>query len=163
MADLDPNEYTVEELRDELDGIDDPDALEELREAESDGENRTGAKDAIDERLEAVSDDQQGEGESGDGDGTSAGIVDIRNHVRDDAGDLIGRPLDGIVEIERNEGDWRALVEIVERRSVPDTQDILGRYALELDGDGVITGYHRLDRYRRGDTRSDETGAPESY
>lgn len=175
MADLDPSEHTIDELRDELDGIDDPDTLEEIREAEAEGEDRTGAEAEIDERLEAVSDDQQEEmtettekldsaldtvddgTESDDSsDGTGIGIVDVRNQVRNSAGDLIDRPLDGIVEIEQNEGNWRAIVEIVERNSVPDTQDILGRYALELDGDGEITGYRRLDRYRRGNTRREE-------
>ena len=173
--DLDPSEHTIDELRDELEGIDDPEALEELRESEADGEDREGAKEAIDERLESVSDDgDEGDGsessESGDGessanerredapesDGTGVGIIEVRNHVRNAAGDLIGRPLDGIVEIERDDEGWRALTEIVERSSVPDTQDIIGRYALDLDGDGRITGYRRLDRYRRGDTRRDE-------
>jgi hypothetical protein len=165
MADLDPSEYTIDGLSDKIDGIDDPDTLQEIRETETEDEDRTGAKAELDERLEAVSDDQHEEEES-DGDdrtdGLSAGIVEVRNQVREGAGDLIGRPLDGIVEITRNEGEWRALVEIVERRSVPDTQDILGRYALELDGDGEITGYRRLDRYRRGDTRREEAGTSES-
>ncbi|RJS97101.1 gas vesicle protein [Halococcus sp. IIIV-5B] len=166
MADLDPSEHTIDELRDELESIDDPDTLEAIRESESENENRTGALDAIDERLDAVEDDDDDDDASGssDADGTdvsgnvSAGIVEVRNHVRDAAADLIGRPLDSIVEIERDgDGDdWRALVEIVERRSVPDTQDILGRYAIQLDGGGTITGYRRLDRYRRGDTRRDE-------
>lgn len=169
MADLDPSEYTVDELGDELDGIDDAETLREIRETETEGEDRAGAKDAIDDRLEALTDDQQeadGDGEDeerDDSDGTSAGIVDIRNQVRDSASDLIGRPLDGIVEIERNDDEWRALVEIIERRSVPDTQDILGRYALELDGDGEITGYRRLDRYRRGDTGREMGAAESSY
>jgi hypothetical protein len=165
MADLDPSEHSVDELSDELDEIDDPETLQEIREAEANGEDRTGAKAEIDERLKAVSDNQQEEEPDGDSeessagtnsDEASAGIVDVRDQVRDTASDLIGRPLDGIVEIERNGGEWRALVEIVERRSVPDTQDILGRYALELDGDGETTGYRRLDRYRRGDTRREE-------
>jgi hypothetical protein len=152
--DLDPSQHTIDELRDELDGIDDPEALEELRESEADGENREGAKEAIDERLDAVTGDQR---TAADGDGgASAGIVEVRNRVRDSASDLIGRPLDGIVEIERNEDEWRALVEIIERSSVPDTQDIIGRYALDLDGNGEITGYRRLERYRRGDTRRDD-------
>lgn len=151
MTDLDPSEHTIDELSDELDDIDDPEVLREIREAETDQGDRTGAKAEIDERLEILTDDQQ----DGDG-GTSVGIIDVRDHVREAAGDLIGRPLDGIVEIERTDGDWRALVEIVERRSVPDTQDILGRYALDLDGGGEITGYRRLDRYRRGDTDREE-------
>ncbi len=160
MADLDPSEHTIDELRDELDAIDDPEALEELRETESDGENREGAKEAIDERLDAVSDGKDdGSAEGGQksaSDGTSAGIVEVRNRVRDSASDLIGRALDGIVEIERDDGQWHALVEIVERSSVPDTQDIIGRYALDLDDGGRITGYRRLERYRRGDTRRDD-------
>ena len=151
MVDLDPSERTIDELRDELDGIDDPEALEELRETEADGEDRSGAKEVIDERLATVT----GDGDEADGDGT-VGIVEVRDRVRENASDLIGRPLDGIVEIEREDGEWRALVEIIERNSVPDTQDILGRYALDLDGNGEITGYRRLERYRRGDTRRDE-------
>ncbi|EMA49744.1 gas vesicle synthesis family protein [Halococcus morrhuae DSM 1307] len=164
MADLDPNEHTIDELRDELDDIDDRETLEALREAETDGEDRTGAKEAIDERLDTVTDDGNGDDEESDGDesagssqdGDTVGIVEIRDHVRQNASDLIGRPLDGIVEIERNDDGWRALTEIIERRSVPDTQDILGRYALELDDAGHITGYRRLERYRRGDTKLDE-------
>jgi hypothetical protein len=185
MADLDPNEYTVEELSDELDEIDDPETLQEIREAEADGQDRTGAKAELDERIEAVTED----GEESESDATAQrlesaveemddedeneanasenrsddgmSLIDVRNQVRDNAGDLIGRALDGIVEIEKNEGEWRALVEIIERNSVPDTQDILGRYALQLDGNGEITGYRRLDRYRRGDTRREEAGASE--
>ncbi|MCW8172936.1 hypothetical protein D8S78_15275 [Natrialba swarupiae] len=45
---------------------------------------------------------------------------------------------------------WLAIVEVVERRSVPDTQDIIGRYEVELDDDVTVHGYRRLDRYRRG-------------
>ncbi|WP_256684666.1 gas vesicle protein [Halococcus qingdaonensis] len=180
MADLDPGEHTIDELRDELDDIDDRETLEELREAETDGEDRTGAKEAIDERLDAVDDEGDSDGdesESGEDeesdeeddenegsdesagggqDGDTVGIVDIRDHVQQNASDLIGRPLDGIVEIERTDDGWRALTEIIERRSVPDTQDILGRYALDLDDSGRIIGYRRLERYRRGDTKRDE-------
>ncbi|EMA36533.1 gas vesicle protein GvpO [Halococcus hamelinensis] len=166
MADLDPSEYTIDELRDELESIDDPDTLEEVRESESENENRTGALDAIDERLDAVEDDENeadagsdgsGQATADGGESVSPGILEVRNHVRDAAADLIGRPLDSVIEIEQNDdGDWHALVEIVERNSVPDTQDIIGRYALQVDDGGTITGYRRLDRYRRGDTRRDE-------
>jgi len=65
---------------------------------------------------------------------------------------VIGRGLDGIIEVSRDEDNWRAVVEIIERRSVPDTQDILGQYEIELDESGEVIGYRRLEKYRRSDT-----------
>ena len=83
-------------------------------------------------------------------------VMTIRQTVHATAGDLIGRPFDGVTEITAAEEGWRAVVEVVERRAVPDTQDVIGRYEIELDEDGTIEGYRRIDRYRRGDTTSFE-------
>ena len=165
MADLDPSEHTIDELEAQLDEIDDPDALEEIRDAETSGEDRTGAIEAIDDRLDSVSNGESGENgdtddESGsdatDTGGSGVGIVDVRNQVRNVAADLIGRPLDGITEVRADDDGWYTTVEVIERNSIPDTQDILGRYELDLDADANVTGYRRLRRYRRGDT-DDET------
>ncbi|EMA46531.1 gas vesicle protein GvpO [Halococcus saccharolyticus] len=167
MADLDPSDHTIDELEAQLDEIDDPETLQEIRDAETDGEDRTGALDAIDERLNSVTDDgADSSDESGNDtdagssdDGTSGnglGIIDIRNQVRDVAADLIGRPLDGITEVRADDDGWYSTVEVIERNSIPDTQDILGRYEIDLDADGNVRGYRRLRRYRRGDT-NDET------
>ncbi|PSQ65310.1 MAG: gas vesicle synthesis family protein [Halobacteriales archaeon SW_9_67_24] len=169
MADLDPSEHTIDELEAQLDEIDDPDALEEIRDAETSGEDRTGAIEAIDDRLDSVSNGENGDtddesGETDDENGSDAtetggsgvGIVDVRNQVRNVAADLIGRPLDGITEVRADDDGWYTTVEVIERNSIPDTQDILGRYELDLDADANVTGYRRLRRYRRGDT-DDET------
>ena len=165
MADLDPSEHTIDELEAQLDEIDDPDALEEIRDAETSGEDRTGAIEAIDDRLDSVSNGENGEnGDTDDEGGSDAtdtggggvGIVDVRNQVRNVAADLIGRPLDGITEVRADDDGWYTTVEVIERNSIPDTQDILGRYELDLDADANVTGYRRLRRYRRGDT-DDET------
>lgn len=169
MADLNPSEHTIDELEAQLDEIDDPDALEEIRDAETSGEDRTGAIEAIDDRLDSVSNGENGDtddesGETDDENGSDAtetggsgvGIVDVRNQVRNVAADLIGRPLDGITEVRADDDGWYTTVEVIERNSIPDTQDILGRYELDLDADANVTGYRRLRRYRRGDT-NDET------
>lgn len=79
-------------------------------------------------------------------------VLTVRRTVESTTGDLIGRPLSGVIEIEPAEGGWRGVVEVIERSSIPDTQDILGRYEIDLDEDGVVEGYRRLDRYRRDDT-----------
>ncbi len=91
-----------------------------------------------------------------DGEGDTASIIQIRNQVIELSTDVIGRGLDGIIEVTRNDDHWRAVVEIIERRSVPDTQDILGQYEIELDERGEVIGYRRLEKYRRSDTGPNE-------
>jgi hypothetical protein len=109
-----------------------------------------------------ASDEPTGEREAAEEPETSSGsegdasLIDVRDTVLDNAADLIGRRLDGISGIERTEEGWSAIVNVIERRSVPDTQDVLGRYEMTLDSSGEIVGYHRLNRYRRGDTTQEE-------
>lgn len=147
--DVDPSEHTVEELPDVIESIDAPETLRELYKIESDTQDRKGAKETIENRLEEIE-------SATDGEETSVSIVEMQTHIRDHAPDLINCPLDGIVEVEQNEDGGRAVAEFVERRSVPDTQDIIGQYEILLDGGGQIHSYRRLNRYRRGDTREFE-------
>lgn len=51
---LDPTELTIDELGDALDDVDDVDAIEAARELEADDENRSGATDAFDTRLDEL-------------------------------------------------------------------------------------------------------------
>lgn len=83
-------------------------------------------------------------------------ILSIRQTVKSTASDLVGHPFDGVSEITAAEDGWQAVVEVVERKAVPDTQDVIGRYRIDLDEDGTVVGYRRIDRYRRGDTASFE-------
>lgn len=85
-----------------------------------------------------------------------AGVLAVRQQVQSTAGELIGREFDAVSEIAPTDDGWRAVVEVVERRAVPDTQDIIGRYEIELDDSATVHGYRRLDRYRRGDTAAFE-------
>lgn len=116
--------------------------------------------DWIDRATDAVeADSDDGSDDDDDDDGSSQDTHDetadplaIRRSVDTTAEDLIGRPLDGVVEVARTDEGWRASVEIIERRAVPDSQDILGLYEVTLDGSGDIRGYRRVRRYRRSDT-----------
>lgn len=82
-------------------------------------------------------------------------IGSVRTKVQGVAEELIGRPLVSVVTVESDDEGWRVAVEVIERSSVPDTQDILGRYEISLDGDQEITGYRRTHRYRRDDMDQD--------
>ena len=83
-------------------------------------------------------------------------IGQVRNEVARIAEDVVGHPLDGILAVDRENDHWRAAVEVIERKSVPDTQDILGRYEITLgEDDHTVTGYQRTHRYRRDDMEQD--------
>lgn len=97
--------------------------------------------------------DEPGQAEAIDEDG---GIIETRKTVRAIGQDLIGHEVDGIVGIARTDNGWQVTVEAVERSAVPDTQDILGQYEIDLDSDHAVTGYRRIDRYRRGDTQRED-------
>lgn len=185
MAAIDPTERTVDELRKDVQDVDDPDELRDILDAEENGDDRKSAKEAIERRIEECEESDESETDDGsDGDGTENGdgedgsedrdaedetdgdreenggdeatLIDVRNKVRDSAADLIGRRLDGISGIQRTDDGWAAIVNMIERRSVPDTQDILGRYEITFSSSGEIEGYRRLSRYRRGDTTEED-------
>ncbi|AGB38582.1 gas vesicle protein GvpO, halophile-type [Natronococcus occultus] len=105
---------------------------------------------------EEATDPEDVDADDVDADDQIAGVLAIRKRVRETAGKLIGHEFDGVSEISPMDEGWRAVVEVVERSAVPDTQDIIGRYEIELDEDGVVQGYRRLGRYRRGDTKAFE-------
>lgn len=177
MTDINPGDKTVTELRDELEGIDDPGKLQEILELEQENKDRKGAKRAIERRLGTVSKDggsadprgdtendtdASSDGDTAPADGDERGgatpedgqsdLIAVQKTVRSNTADLVGHELDSVTEISERDGAWRAVVDVVERPSIPDTQDILARYEIDLDESGSITGFRRLDRYRRGET-----------
>ncbi|KTG10950.1 gas vesicle synthesis family protein [Haloprofundus marisrubri] len=170
MPELDPTEHTVDELEDELQEIDDQATLRDAYEAEQSGEDRSSAKEAIRRRLDEVAEGEpqpeadgsgdEDEDESDENDSSNqsetADIMSVKESVRNVATELIGHELDGVTELRRVDDGWEGVVEVIERPSVPDTQDILGAYEIQLDEGGTVTGYRRVDRYRRADTDREE-------
>ena len=48
-----------------------------------------------------------------------------------------------IIGIEEADGEWHVTVEVLERKAVPDTQDLLGRYEIRLNMQGSCWGGNR--------------------
>jgi hypothetical protein len=84
-------------------------------------------------------------------------LWDARDTAQQVAEELIDDPFDGIVEISQDEDDWRVVLEVIERRAIPDTQDILGRYDVTVSSSGELRGYRLTGRYRRGDVSDEQT------
>jgi len=78
-------------------------------------------------------------------------INEILGKVNQAAETMLSKKLDSVVSISKDEEIWTAEVEVLERRSVPDTQDIMGRYEMKFDLDGELLGYKRIMLRRRSD------------
>jgi hypothetical protein len=110
------------------------------------------------DRTEQGSSTDRNEPESSDSEGAGdepVGLVEARRLALDQASAVLDHPVDDVIEMAAaDDGDgWRVSVEVLERSAVPDTQDILGRYELEVDASGRLTGYSLVDRYRRGELK----------
>lgn len=66
---FDPGDYSVSELTDALEDVDDPEALTAILEAERGGTDRKTAREAIEERLQAVGSEPHGGAQSGPSEG----------------------------------------------------------------------------------------------
>lgn len=77
-------------------------------------------------------------------------------HVREDLPALLGRPVESVLGVERNDDDlWQVTVQVVELARIPNSTDVLGCYEVTLDKDGELAGYQRRRRYARGQADDD--------
>ena len=76
--------------------------------------------------------------------------AEIAASAREELADMIGLDVEGVTALEHDEdGTWRVTVEVLELSRIPETDDMLGSYEVELDEDGEVLGYRRVRRYAR--------------
>jgi Gas vesicle synthesis protein GvpO len=76
--------------------------------------------------------------------------------VRQELPALLGRPIEAVLGLERDEDSgWRVTVQVVELSRIPPTTDVLGSYAVTLDRRGELVGYRRNRRYHRNQADED--------
>ena len=64
-----------------------------------------------------------------------------------------------IVDVKESNEGWKVTIEVLERKSIPDTQDILGRYQIRLTKDGELIGWTQKMIRKRGDLITPEQAA----
>lgn len=64
---------------------------------------------------------------------------------------LLGLEVSSVIAASETEEGWQLTIELIERKAVPDTQDLLGTYVVTLDHNGEMTAYERTDIRRRMD------------
>lgn len=76
--------------------------------------------------------------------------------VRRELPELLGRPIESVLGVQRDEDDgWNVLVAVVELTRIPSSTDVLGAYAVTLDQCGELVGYSRKRRYHRNQADED--------
>ena len=65
--------------------------------------------------------------------------------------ELLDKHAESVISVTKEENEWKVLVEVLERRAVPDSQDLLGRYELRMDENKELLGYERVVLRRRID------------
>jgi len=85
--------------------------------------------------------------------------LEIAREARKQLAELIGRQPEGILGVERANGDddggWRVTLEVLELERVPNSTDLLGCYVAHMDDQGELVEYQRLRRYQRGQPDED--------
>jgi len=56
-----------------------------------------------------------------------------------------------IISIDENNETWKIVIEVIEKKVIPDTMDILGRYEINLDKKGELLGWKQQMIRRRSD------------
>lgn len=65
-------------------------------------------------------------------------------------GELIGQSPERIIGVDKSNDGWQVNVEVTESRRIPNTTDILAVYEVDVDSDGDVIAYRRVNRYVRG-------------
>lgn len=81
----------------------------------------------------------------------------LAQRARRDLAEITGRRAESVTSLERQEnGSWKVTVELLELSRVPETDDVLGSYEVEVGGDGELLGYRRVRRYARSQAHDDQ-------
>ena len=82
----------------------------------------------------------------------AAGIAQIVESVRAELKALTGLDISSTVEVVKEDDEWRVVLEVVEKHSIPEGMDILASYETRLDGEGGMLEFKRTGMRRRIDT-----------
>jgi gas vesicle protein GvpO len=81
----------------------------------------------------------------------------VLRQARDQFGELTGLAVESVSSFEPSGDGWSLDIEVLELARVPDTMSLMASYRVDLDAQGRLTGYRRVNRYERG--RADARGS----
>lgn len=68
---------------------------------------------------------------------------EVINAAKDQLQSILTLDVANVVAASKTDDGWNVKIELVERKAIPDTQDLLGTYDVILDEEGNIVSYER--------------------
>lgn len=78
-------------------------------------------------------------------------VLEIQRKALPEIKELLRKEPEGISSIEKNENGWTLHCEVLEKKAIPETYDLLKVYEFLLDNDAKINSFKVLKKVRRGD------------
>ena len=75
---------------------------------------------------------------------------ELSQAARSTVEELTGYTAEAVTALEWDDEFWQVTVDVLELSRVPNTTDVIGTYAVQLDERGTLRGYRRTRRYVRG-------------
>lgn len=82
----------------------------------------------------------------------AAPMGELIQKAREQLGDMTGLELSSTLSARREGDGWHVQLEAVEKKSLPDSQDILATYDLTMDESANVLDFNRIGMRKRGDT-----------
>jgi hypothetical protein len=76
--------------------------------------------------------------------------ADLSRAALTTVGELTGYEPEAVTALEWDGEFWQITVDALELSRIPNTTDVIGEYAVQLDERGTLHGYRRLRRFQRG-------------
>jgi len=77
-------------------------------------------------------------------------IIEIQKKVLPEIKELLKKEPENISSIEKTNEGWTVQCEVLEKKSIPETYDLLKVFEFKLDKDGKVTEFKQLRKIRRG-------------
>ncbi|MDP4013261.1 MAG: gas vesicle protein GvpO [Candidatus Nanopelagicales bacterium] len=83
-------------------------------------------------------------------------MMDIVKKAREELGVITGSVVEKVSGLEPTDDGWSMRIELIEVQRVPDTQDLLGMYEVQLDAKGGLKSFERVALRVRGGMAGEE-------
>jgi len=78
-------------------------------------------------------------------------LLEVQNKVIPQITELLKKKPEGISSIEKNNEGWIIVCDVLEKKSVPETYDLLKVFEFIVDKECRIVRFKQLRKIRRGD------------